>query len=79
LAKREMLCPFSDKLCKNCSLYIGRHYFLCYKPSYRGHIKHTGRRVEKYSHYFLGANSKKNLNVPKLEYREALDPFTKAQ
>ena len=28
MAKRKM-CPVSKKVCTDCSLYIGRHYFTC--------------------------------------------------
>jgi hypothetical protein len=41
MAKKEMVCAFSDKSCKNCPLYIGRHYFLCFNPKYRGRLKGT--------------------------------------
>jgi hypothetical protein len=23
------ICPISKKMCNNCSLYIGRHYYTC--------------------------------------------------
>jgi hypothetical protein len=42
MAKLEMKCPFSNRLCKNCSFYIAKHYYLCYKPQYRGHIGNGG-------------------------------------
>jgi len=39
MAKEKMLCPFSGKLCKECPLYRGRHYYLCFNKSYRGHLE----------------------------------------
>jgi hypothetical protein len=36
MAKTSMLCPFSGTLCKDCPVYRGRHYFLCYCEKYRG-------------------------------------------
>jgi len=36
MAKRKMLCPFSGELCKECPLYRGRHYYLCFNEKYRG-------------------------------------------
>jgi len=41
MAKTPMRCPFNDKLCKECQIYRGRHYYLCAKENYRGHIKTT--------------------------------------
>ena len=39
MAKTKMRCPFNDKLCIECQLYRGRHYYLCACQDYRGHIK----------------------------------------
>jgi len=36
MAKARMICPFSGTICKECSIYRGRHYFLCYCENYRG-------------------------------------------
>ncbi len=33
MAKETMVCPISSKACKNCCLFIGRHYFMCYARS----------------------------------------------
>ena len=38
MAKITMLCPFSDKLCSQCPLYRGRHYYLGTCQKYRGYI-----------------------------------------
>ncbi|MBN1367396.1 MAG: hypothetical protein JW967_05675 [Dehalococcoidales bacterium] len=38
MAKLPMRCPFSGKMCKECSYFRGRHYYLCNDKSYRGHI-----------------------------------------
>ena len=45
MAKRKMNCPFSGKGCKECPIYRGRHYFLCFSKRYRGVI---GDRVENF-------------------------------
>jgi len=37
-----MLCPFSGDLCKNCPLYRGRHYYLCFNSKYRGRLDEAG-------------------------------------
>jgi hypothetical protein len=33
MAKETMVCPISGRACKNCCLFIGRHYFMCYAKS----------------------------------------------
>jgi hypothetical protein len=38
MAKTNMLCPFNHKLCEECPLYRGRHYYLCFCQKYRGYI-----------------------------------------
>ncbi len=38
MAKTKMLCPFSKKLCKECAVYRGKHYFLCFQNKYRGYL-----------------------------------------
>ncbi len=44
MAKTNMLCPFSNRLCSECPLYRGRHYYLSLCQQYRGHI---GKSQEK--------------------------------
>jgi hypothetical protein len=72
LAKKEMLCPFSDRICKNCSVYIGRHYLLCNKAGYRGNKGRGTSNTEGENH-----DSRKpvKITVPELEYIEELDPY----
>lgn len=36
MAKVEMICPFSGAICKDCPVYRGRHYLLCFCKKYRG-------------------------------------------
>jgi len=38
MAKIDMLCPFNRRLCDECPLYRGRHYYLCFCEKYRGYI-----------------------------------------
>ncbi len=45
MAKEKMLCPFSGKLCQECPLYRGRHYYLCFNKSYRGHLENADETV----------------------------------
>ncbi len=44
MAKTKMLCPFTNKLCRECPMYRGRHYFLCFHVKYRGHLGDSGKR-----------------------------------
>jgi hypothetical protein len=39
MAKLPMRCPFNEKMCEECQLFRGRHYYLCTNPNYRGYIK----------------------------------------
>lgn len=41
MAKEKMLCPFSGRMCQECPLYRGRHYYLCFSKSYRGHLENA--------------------------------------
>lgn len=36
MAKVSMVCPFSNKMCRDCAIYRGSHYYLCFKKEYRG-------------------------------------------
>jgi hypothetical protein len=38
MAKARMICPFSGAMCKDCPVYRGRHYLLCYCEKYRGSL-----------------------------------------
>ena len=46
MAKKKMICPFSGKLCRECSMFRGRHYFLCFDRKYRGSIDIDRTKVE---------------------------------
>ncbi|MFC1934049.1 hypothetical protein ACFLWC_04845 [Chloroflexota bacterium] len=42
MAKEDMTCPFSGKLCGDCALYRGRHYYLCFSKKYQGNLEKSG-------------------------------------
>ena len=46
MAKENMICPFSKDLCRECPLYKGRHYYLCYYRSYGGHLESSEKRID---------------------------------
>jgi hypothetical protein len=67
MAKEKMLCPFSGKLCQECPLYRGRHYYLCFSKSYRGHLENAGETAEE-------SNPAEPVWEP-AEMPSAVDPF----
>jgi hypothetical protein len=74
LAKVKMICPFSGKYCKECSLYRGRHYLLCFNNNYRGYLKESARGASKDTD-----NTRDKVNdifkLSELEDSKSLDPF----
>ena len=75
MAKREMMCPFSGDLCKNCALYIGRHYYRCFFENYRGYVCHPKHNDEIDSYHGSDDNPDLDFEMPETE-TEVLDPFT---
>jgi hypothetical protein len=71
MAKKRMLCPFSGRLCKDCPLYRGRHYYLCFNEKYRGCLV-KGEKAPPAS----GRNSNSKFEIPpEVQALKALDPF----
>jgi hypothetical protein len=66
MAKEDMLCPFSGKLCRECPLYRGRHYYMCFSKKYRGHLEKPGGNAK-------GANP----GTSGVEYDDHFKPLTK--
>jgi hypothetical protein len=73
MAKEQVLCPFSKKLCAECALYRGRHYFLCYCQSYRGYLGDQTKAGKKNTSHKNG-----NFDIPKIKTM-AIDPFLKME
>ena len=71
MAKEKVLCPFSNKVCAECALYRGRHYFLCYSSSYRGYL--GGKRKNRRR---AGAREQDRFELPEIKVK-AMDPFQK--
>jgi len=44
MAKVKMMCPFSGVLCKDCPVYRGRHFYLCFCEKYRGSLPQAGKK-----------------------------------
>jgi len=71
MAKKRMLCPFSGMLCKDCPLYRGRHYYLCFNEKYRGCLV-KGEKAPPPSRQ--DSNSKFEI-PPEVQALDVLDPF----
>jgi hypothetical protein len=71
MAKTRMLCPFSGELCKECPVYRGRHYYLCFCQKYRGCLSKP-RKTPNTSR--IGSNGK--FEMPSvIRAVSAFDPF----
>jgi hypothetical protein len=70
MAKAEVICPFSGELCKECPLYRGRHYYLCFCEKYRGYLNKSG---EAPAVVRVGPNGK--FEMPAIRLKSSLDPF----
>lgn len=70
MAKRRMLCPFSGELCKDCPVYRGRHYYLCFCEKYRGYLSESGKTPPALR---TGSNGK--FEMPTIKLKGSLDPF----
>jgi hypothetical protein len=68
VARKKRICPFSEKACINCSLYIGRHYLLCDRT---GSHEQTEDGVSGKNKLY----AKRDMTVPEFAYNEELDPF----
>lgn len=57
MAKAKMYCPISHGVCVECSIYRGRHYYLCYAPKYREKVI----EMEKLKEMLPGQNAKEDM------------------
>lgn len=74
MARAKMICPFSGKLCKECPIYRGRHYLLCYKPKYRGYLKEPqGTSTKNEAVYF--SKDKVPFKLKALDNTRYIDPY----
>ena len=75
MAKTEMICPFSGKLCKECAIYRGRHYYLCFSKKYRGHLEKPERVIKGSNPVTSEMEHVKQFEIP-AKMPSAIDPFT---
>ena len=76
MAKEDMICPFSGKLCRECALYRGRHYYLCFSRKYRGYIEKSGSVSKVSVPISAGVNSRSRFEMPPIKTTSTIDPFT---
>ena len=74
MAKEDMLCPFTGKLCRECPLYRGRHYYLCFSKKYRGHLEEPGSETRGNNSVTPEVQSAKQPQAP-VKMPSAIDPF----
>jgi len=74
MAKEDMLCPFSGKLCRECPLYRGRHYYLCFSKKYRGHLEKPGGANKGSNPGASEVNPDEQFEAP-AKMPSAIDPF----
>jgi len=77
MAKTKMICPFSERLCKDCPIYRGRHYYICFKPDYRGYVKNAaGQEIKKVAFDKpVGSNINISYDILKFNPGHVYDPF----
>jgi len=75
MAKEDMICPFSGELCRECPIYRGRHYYLCFSKKYRGHLGNPGGYTRKSNSGTSEVEYVRQFDIPP-EIPSAIDPFT---
>lgn len=75
MAKTRMICPFSNRLCEECPLYRGRHYFLCFCEKYRGYLGETGHAIKQPDSPAKGLRYSGKYEIPIIKLKAAFDPF----
>ena len=75
MAKIGMIYPFSGRLCEECSLYRGRHYFLCFCEKYRGYLDGQGNTTGRSTSSAFRLRSPGRFEIPYLKIESTMDPF----
>jgi hypothetical protein len=75
VAKIGMMCPFSNRLCEECALYRGRHYYLCFCQRYRGYIGDPAELAKGEPLSIPGSGSNGTFEMPSVIRTRAIDPF----
>lgn len=75
MAKVKMICPFSGKLCKECAIYRGRHYLLCFNKKYRGYLNESVEMPGVNTIVNFRNNTAPLFNLKVLRNIEPIDPY----
>jgi hypothetical protein len=75
VAKQKMMCPISGRLCEECALYRGRHYYLCFCQRYRGYLGKPGESVKVVPSVVPGSRWNGAFEMPSIIKTSAIDPF----
>ena len=79
MPKLRMLCPFSSRPCKDCSLYRGRHYSVCFSESYRGYLGKPGEGSRAIPRSPFEPGSRGRMTIPKIRVRRPIELFSAAR
>ena len=78
MAKTNMLCPFNYRLCEECPLYRGRHYYLSLCKKYRGYIGEPVRNTKSSTnHQSVDFETLGRLAEPWADRRQEAEPKVK--
>jgi hypothetical protein len=70
-----MMCPFSARVCEECAVYRGRHYYLCFCQEYRGYLGAPGKSSRHALPPVPGLGSNGQFEMPSVIRVRPLDPF----
>jgi hypothetical protein len=73
MPKLRMLCPFSTQPCRDCSLYRGRHYSLCFSESYRGYLGTPGEAATATPRPPFDPGSRPRMLIPVIRVRRPIE------
>ena len=74
MAKEKMVCTFSDRLCEECALYRGRHYYLRFCKKYRGYLGESKDVHRAKYHTRPRVSSNEQFEMPSIIATKAIDP-----
>jgi hypothetical protein len=69
VAKTKKLCPFSGSLCKDCSLYRAKHYYICFGGNDRGNLRKPGEVSDTIAPPAPGPNRNDKCEIPHIKPR----------
>lgn len=78
MAKVTMMCPLSGKKCRDCAIYRGRHYFLCFCGDYRGRVEDPGEPTKTSQSLSPQMRSSRRFEMPIVSIVRTHDPFAPA-